>query len=140
MRRSLLQTGAGHGFAGDARVGRAHFDPGRQIGDLFVGQLFAFGRHLQIGVGVTHGLDEQAFVRIARNDGGAVVAALEQAVAVFQGETALEFCGLGAVAFVTIVDKDGPDFILEKLAGRRDEGVCARAVEAQRESAARSQN
>ena len=76
-----------------------------------VGKLLVLGRHLQIRVGVAHRFDEQAVVGIAGDDGRAGFAALEQAVAGFHGEIAFEFFGLAAVAFVAIIDKDGPDVV-----------------------------
>ena len=55
---------------------RSHFDPGRQIGDLGVGQL-ALGRHAQIGVLIADRLDEQALVRLAGHKSRSPVAAFE---------------------------------------------------------------
>ena len=56
---------------GDARVGRAHFDPELEVGDFFGGELltptFARG-HLQIFIGVANGLNQQTLVRVARYD------------------------------------------------------------------------
>ena len=116
QRGSLLNDGR----AG-SRVGRAHFYPGNQIGDLFVRKLAAAfaGGHLKVFVGVTDGLDQKTLVRIPAHDGGPGVAALEQTIARIEQESAFDFFGVLAVTFVAVLDKDGPDFFLKELdAGR----------------------
>jgi hypothetical protein len=70
---------------------------------------------LQIGIGVADGFDEEAGVGIAGNNGRAFFAAFEEAVAELDGKIAFEFFGAGAVAFVTVVNKNWTDFVLEKL-------------------------
>jgi len=55
-----------------ARVRRAHFHPLLQRGYQFRGKLPVVGRHLQILVLVTDGLDEEAFLGVARMMAGPV--------------------------------------------------------------------
>ena len=61
----------------NARVGRAHFDPCFEAGDLSGGEFFVLGRHPQLIVGVTDRLDQKASSDVAGLDGGAGIAALE---------------------------------------------------------------
>lgn len=96
-------------------IRRAHFHPFRQIGDLLVGKLFALWRHLQIGIGVANGFDEQTAFRVARDDGGPGIASLGDAVAIFEGKVAAQFFRLRTVAFVTVVNKNRADFGFKEL-------------------------
>ena len=60
------------------------------------------------------GLDEQAFLRIAGDDGRAGVAAGEHGLAGIEHEPALDFISLVAVAFEAAVGKDRADFLLKE--------------------------
>jgi hypothetical protein len=62
--------------------------------------------------------DQEALGGLAGDDGRAVVAPLEQAVAVVDPELALGV-GLGGVAVVAVVDQERPDLLLEELDGLR---------------------
>src|SRR5207245_4647673 len=97
----------------NARVGRANLDPGFQVGDLLGRKLFAFGRHLEIFVGVADSFDEQAFIGIAGDDRGAGVAAFQEMLAGLEQEGAFVFLGFWAVTLVTILDMVGPYFFLK---------------------------
>ena len=70
-------------------------------------------------MGVIHGLDQEALPGVARDDGGAFFAALEQTVAVIEAEVTLLL--LGVVAFVAFGDEHRPDPGLEELHVRRFE-------------------
>ena len=61
----------------DARVGGAAADPLGEIGDLLVGEFFAFGGHLEVFVFVADGPDEERLVGFTGDDRGAGVAAGE---------------------------------------------------------------
>ena len=98
-----------------ARIGRAQFDPGHEVGDLAVRKLLAFRRHLQIGIGVADGFDEHTFFRIAGNDHRAVLAAFEQAFVGIEQQAAFDLLGLLAVAFVAVVGEEWADFVFEEL-------------------------
>ena len=79
---AAIEIDSGGGFAGGgggvfARVGRAHADPGFEIGNDGVGQ-FAGGRHAEVEIGVGDGFPEAAFVGLAGDDDGAGVAALAE--------------------------------------------------------------
>ena len=81
MRAGLLLhalDGGGAVWRG-AGVWRAHLDPRDQAGNLRVREFLVFRRHAQFIIRVTHRLDEQAMLRIARRDGWPGVAALAQA-------------------------------------------------------------
>ncbi len=64
----------GRDRAAGARVRRAHFDPGDEVGDLVFRQGLA-GRHLEVFVSALDDFDEQAFLRFARDHGGDAAAA-----------------------------------------------------------------
>jgi len=83
---------------------------------------FSLGWHLQVGVGPANGLDQKAFLGVAGDDGGPSVAALEQARAGIQVETAFELVALGAVAVVAPFDQHGADAFLEQLEASRAVG------------------
>jgi len=103
---------------GAARIGRAHFHPRRQIGDLVVVEFFVLG-HLQIRIGVTNRLDEQARFRITRHNRQAAVAAFEQRFAAVEQQAAFDFFRKSAVTLVAMVGKNGPDFAFKKFQLRR---------------------
>ena len=94
--------------------GRALFDPRNEIVDLLGGQL-PFGRHPQILVLVTDGRNEETFIGIAWDDGGARVAPFEKTFAGIEVEAALELDALGAMTFVAPLHQDRPDLFLEEL-------------------------
>ena len=105
------------GRRGGTRVGRAHRDPGREVGDLRGAEL-VLGRHLEFLVRITHGADEEAVVGLARHERGTGFAALEQRRAGVEAETRTEFLGRGgAVAFVAMLDQQRADFLFKKLEG-----------------------
>ena len=70
-------------------------------------------------MGVIHRLDQEALPGVARDDGSAFFAALEQTVAVIEAEVTLLL--LGVVAFVAFSDEHRPDPGLEELHVRRFE-------------------
>ena len=97
------------------RPGGAALDPRRQVGNFFGRQrLVAFGRHPPLDVLERHALQQQALRRVAGHDGRAVVAAVEQAVAVVDAQAALGVC-VGRVADVAMIDEDRPDLFLEEV-------------------------
>ena len=95
-----------------ARIGRAELHPFLERGKLIRREL-ALGRHLQIGIGVTHGADEQALRRFAGHDGRTALAAFGPAFARVEAQTA--FGLLLAVAFETLLGQQRTDLLLEKL-------------------------
>ena len=60
--------------AAGAGIGSAHFHPGDKVGHLLFGQRLA-GGHFKVFVGALNDLDEQAFFRLAGDDGGDSAAA-----------------------------------------------------------------
>ena len=123
-----------HGLGFVARVGCAHFHPGREVGDDGVVELWRFFRHLEIGILVADRGDEQAVGDVAGHDRGAGFAAVAEGVAAVEAEAALVlFTG---VAVVTFGDEDGADFGLEKseLLGGRLGGADDDRGEDERES------
>ena len=118
MLPGLLHVGGVHclragGFR--ARIGRAHADPFHEVGDEVVGKLLVARWHREIAVGIADGFDEQAFVRLARNDGRAGVAALEPAIACVEREAALDLLRARAVTLVTILHEHRAHFGLEEV-------------------------
>ena len=87
-----------------ARIGRAHFDPGIEIGDFGGGELFV-GRHLQIFVAIANGLHEQTFGGIAGDDGGAGLASFKERGAGVERQPAFGFFRFGAVTLVTFINE-----------------------------------
>ena len=70
---------------------------------------------------VADGLDEPGLLRVAGDEHGAGLAALEHAVARVEGEAALALLGRRAVALVATFGQHGADALLEEfqvLAGR----------------------
>jgi hypothetical protein len=96
------------------RIGRAHFHPRREIGDLGFVQRF-LRRHGEILVQTPHGFDEQTLLRIAGDDGRAAVPARAQALARIQAQAALQLLRLGAVALVAALHEHGADALFEEL-------------------------
>ena len=124
MLPGLLHVGGVHrlGAGGfEARIGRAHADPLHEVGDEIVGKLLVARRHREVAVGVADGFDEEAFVRLAGDDGGAGVAALEPAVARVEREAAFDLLRARAVALVTILDQDRTHLGLEEVGLRGGE-------------------
>ena len=72
-----------------ARIGGAARHPVGQDGDLLVRQ-FLLGRHFEIGVRVADPLEEQALLRLARNNRRASLAALLPAAPRIKGEPSLD--------------------------------------------------
>ena len=92
---------------------RAGLDPFLQRGDVFVAE-FLLRRHPQVAVGVAHGLEQEAGVRLARLDGRSGVAAGHPALAGVEAEAALDLLSL-AVALVAALDQQRPDALLKEL-------------------------
>lgn len=97
---------------------RAQLHPFFQRGDLVGAELLVLRRHLEVRVGVADGFDEQAFLHVARHDGGAGVAALEDGGGGIQREAALELLRLMAVALEARAREDG----LHRLLVEREVG------------------
>src|SRR2546421_11425685 len=100
--------------ASRAGVRRAHLDPGHEIVYLRVGKLLALGGHLKIGISVANGFEQQTFLRITRNNGGAGIAALFPAALPVEVESALGFAIGRGVAFVTGVGGDWAGSVFKK--------------------------
>ena len=96
------------------RIGRAHFYPGSQAGNLIIRKLLSFGRHLQIGIGVSNSLDQQALLRVTRHNRRSGFTAFEHTLAGIEQQSAFDFFGLRAVAFVAIVSQHRANAVLEK--------------------------
>ena len=122
---------------GTARIGRAHVDPAFEIRDHPGGELWFLRRHLEIGVLVADGLEQEA-LGVACDEGGAGVAAGEQAGLQIEAEISAQFLRLGGVAVVALGAEDGLDFFAEEgvaglelrrgVGGQRERG-CARERE-----------
>ena len=122
-------AGAGHVEGGGcdgagAGIGSAEAYPGFEGGNFFGGEFAAGdgavggglgGGHLQVFVGVADGLDQEAFVGIAGDEGGTGRAAFEQGVAGVESEAAFGFSFGLAVTFVTGLDENGADGGFEEL-------------------------
>ena len=107
-----------HAFDGDdgragARIGRAEFHPFFEVGDLLVAQA-ALGRHAEILVAITHGLDQAALVEIAGNQRRAAVAAVGPALARVEPQAALGL-RLRAVTLEAMRGEQRADPLLKKL-------------------------
>ena len=92
-------------------------DPFFEEGDFGGRDFCCAHRHLQFVVGVFDGLDEEAFVGVAGNDGRASFAAFEETVAGGHSETAERGCG---VATEAAIGKEWTNFEFEMfgLVGR----------------------
>lgn len=125
--REVDAAARGRGLA-VARVGSAQENPFLEIGDDVGGELAAaFWRgHLEVLVGVADGLEEEALLQVAGDDGMAGVAALARAGAGVEEETALEFLGGGGMAGVAFFHEHGADAALEEgefIGGRGALGI-----------------
>jgi hypothetical protein len=98
-----------------AWIGRTLLDPCDQVGHLPGGQLL-LGGHLQIGVLVADGLDEQAFFGVAGDEGGAGFSTLKKRLARIEAELAFDLLA-GAVTFITVIDEDRADALFEEFEG-----------------------
>ena len=98
-----------------ARERRAHFDPGFQARDFFWRKLFIFGRHLQIRISVTHGLDQETRVRIGGDDDRSRTSALHQRLGRVEPQTTFQFLGFLTMARVTMLREQRPDFVFEEF-------------------------
>ena len=96
-----------------ARIGRAHLHPGLEVGDHRVGQLL-LRRHLEVLILVVDRLDEQTFLRIARDDRRPQVAPLAHPCARVEEQVAAQLLGLGGMALVALLDQDRPDSRFEE--------------------------
>ena len=109
---------APHDLLPALRHWRTEFHPFLERGDLVGAELLVLRRHLEVRVGVADGFDEQAFLHVARHDGGAGVAALEDGGGGIQREAALELLRLMAVALEARAREDG----LHRLLVEREVG------------------
>ena len=101
-------------FTGGLRPDRAVFHPLGEIGDFLGFELPVWG-HFEAGVTMRHGLNQQAVVGLAGNDGGAGFAAFQERRARIETQTR----GGGVrVAGVTTADQKRSDFRFEEFAGR----------------------
>ena len=110
---------------GVLRPHRAILHPRREVGDFLLREL-GLGRHLQVLVLVANRLDEQALARLAGDERGARVAALEHGLTRVEQQAALHLLARRAVALETTLGKHGTNALLEELAaliraGGRDE-------------------
>ena len=96
-------------------IGCSHFDPCDEIGDDRIWQLGLLWRHLHVGFEMLHAADEQAGLSLAWDDDRiATVAAFFPACLGVEIEIAFEFLCLGAVAGITMLDKDRTDFLFKE--------------------------
>ncbi len=103
-------------------VGRAHLDPGLEVGDDGVGEL-RLGGHAKLVVAVADRPDEQALVGVAGHDRGAGVAPEAEGLPAVEPEPAPQLLGRARVALSALRRQDGPDLRLEEcLLLRRDGG------------------
>ena len=114
---------------GGTRKRRAHFHPGFQTGDLLRSKFLVLGRHLQVRVRVTDGLDQQAPFSVTGDNSRTGISALEHSSGRIEPQTTLEFLGLLTVAAITMFREQGPDCFLEEFkllrsrrGGRRSQG------------------
>lgn len=63
-------------------------------------------------------MDEEGFLRLSQDDGGAGIAACLPAGTRVEIEIGLEFFGLGRVALVAMLDEEGADVSFEILEAR----------------------
>jgi hypothetical protein len=96
-----------------ARVGRAHLHPRLEVRDYLIRELL-LGRHRRVLVLVPQRLDEEAPVRVARDDGRSGDAALANTVAGVEQELAPHLLRLGRVALVAGVRQHRADLLLEE--------------------------
>lgn len=87
-------------------------DPFFEDGDLVIGE-FALGGHL-IGF-VADGVDEEAFIQFARDEGRAGFAPFEKSGEAIEVEVAFEFFRLVTVAGVAVGDEEGADLFFEEF-------------------------
>ena len=79
-----------------------------------VSEFFALRGHLEFLVFITDGCDEETLVGLAGDEGGAGVATHEKRGGRIEEEPAFDAVGVVAVAFVTVLDEDGADLVLEE--------------------------
>src|SRR5205823_10039971 len=111
---SSRERGEGEGVSGRtiARINGPLLDPGRKVCDYRVGQLSPW-RHLKVLI--VESLQKQAGRRIVRNDGGAALAAFADAIAAVQEQSTSDLLRAGRMAFIAMLDQDGPNLLLEEL-------------------------
>ena len=95
------------------RVGRAHLDPGLEVGDDRVGELGLRG-HPELVVAVADRPDQQALVRVAGHDRRAGVAPAAEALPAVEQEPAAQLLGGARVALAALRRQHGPDLRLEE--------------------------
>ncbi len=92
-------------------------DPALEFIDFGRAQL-ASGRHLQVGIRITHGLDQATFPGLAEHKLGPAIAAGKRRGARIEPQAAFLF--FATVAFEAMRGQERPDFVFEKLdVGRR---------------------
>src|SRR5262249_24981405 len=84
---NLAATGPGRSD-GLIRPGGAELDPGRQVGNLRIGQL-ALGRHAQDIGAITNRFDEKALLRLAGHNHPTTVSSLKELLAAIELQVAL---------------------------------------------------
>ena len=102
-----------------------------RFGGGFVREFFVLRRHAQIFIGVSNRLDEQAFLRVPRNDGRAGLADFQQAVARIEKEAAFELFTFVTVTFVTILDQQWPNLFFEELSPVRNRALGVQSQDGQ---------
>ena len=98
------------------RVSSAEFHPSNQACDLLIAEPLIL-RHSQIFVSVTNRLDEETCVRLARNNGWAGIASLQNCMSGIQPQPGPLF--LSAMTLQAMIDQNGANlgFELSKLIG-----------------------
>ena len=124
--------------------GNTQFDPGGQLGQFIIGQL-AGGGHLHVAF-VPHGMDQRAFVRLARHDHDRGIASFEQRLARVEPQAGLLL--VGSVTLQAARREHRTDFGLEEALGiggarscrdHRDHGFLTRAAQRSLTPARRAQ-
>ena len=112
-----------------ARVSGAGFDPGDEVRHDRVRQLWLLRRHLEVRFEVLNGAQQETLVRLARyNDGLARFAAFLPPGFGVEVKPTLQFLGLGAVAFIAMLDENRANLLLEE----RDAGRVVRGCRDER--------
>ncbi len=103
------------GFRGSrflSRIDRAIANPLSEIIDDFLAKR-SIRRHLQLGVVVSDGFDQEAFVRLAGDDRFSRVTTSPPSGPGVERQSAINL-GLSRMALVTMLDQNGPNTPLEK--------------------------
>jgi len=97
-------------------------NPLPQIRNHRVRQPWFFGRHFQVGVRVCHGRQQQAVVRLPRDDCRTAATADPDSIAEIQTQATLGGVCSAGMACVTMLDEHGPNFRFEQSQPRRGVG------------------